>query len=125
MKEHIERVHEQKKNFKCNICDVSFKSRQGLTRHILAVHEGKKLFECNYCEKKFASDQCLKRHISRVHEGNANFECSTCKKVFHQMHDLKKHMTLSASRPFKCEICCARFGFSAKKDAHIKSVYNT
>ena len=40
---HVKSVHEEKRNFKCNICDVVFSKKKGhLNRHIESVHEGKK-----------------------------------------------------------------------------------
>ena len=34
-------VHEEKKSFKCNICDKVFSQKQDINRHIESVHEGK------------------------------------------------------------------------------------
>jgi len=34
-------VHEGKKPFKCEICDVQFGVKHGLNEHVASVHEGK------------------------------------------------------------------------------------
>ncbi len=40
---YISTVHEEKKEFKCDICDASFTQKRNLNVHIASVHEGKKL----------------------------------------------------------------------------------
>ena len=50
---HIAKIHEGKRSFKCEKCEVTFKNSSHLTRHVNSVHEGKKLFNCSDCEKKF------------------------------------------------------------------------
>ena len=42
MNGHIAAVHEGKKPYKCDTCDVKFSSKQGLNRHFAAVHKEKK-----------------------------------------------------------------------------------
>ena len=37
-------IHEGKKPFKCEICDVQFRVKHGLNDHVASVHEGKNLF---------------------------------------------------------------------------------
>jgi hypothetical protein len=36
---HIERVHENKKRFKCNLCDYSALTHEEVRRHIECVHQ--------------------------------------------------------------------------------------
>ena len=42
MKGHIATIHEGKKPFKCDICNVNFGQKVGLKKHVATVHEGKK-----------------------------------------------------------------------------------
>ena len=42
---HIASVHEGKKPFKYNICDVSFTQKGEINGHFASVHEGKKAFQ--------------------------------------------------------------------------------
>ena len=44
----------RQKPYKCDHCDVSFKTKQNLNIHTSAFHEGKKPFGCTICDKKFA-----------------------------------------------------------------------
>ena len=52
LKRHIESVHERKKPFKCNICDVSFTEMGKL--NVSLVHERKKPFKCIFCDISFS-----------------------------------------------------------------------
>ena len=47
LKSFIMPVHEQKKSFKCNICEAAFSQKVNLNRHIESVHKEKKPFKCN------------------------------------------------------------------------------
>ena len=42
MKMHVALVHEEKKPFKCAICDHRFSVKGNMIRHVATVHEGKK-----------------------------------------------------------------------------------
>ena len=66
---HIASVHENKKPFKCNICDANFARKPYLKGHIASVHEGKKPYKCNICDTSFTRKENLNRHIALVHEG--------------------------------------------------------
>ena len=39
-------------------------------KHIKTVHEDKKNFNCDICEKRFSQKDVMNRHISSVHEKN-------------------------------------------------------
>ena len=43
-------VHEGKKPFKWDLCDVKFEIKHKLNEHIASVHEGKKPLKCDKCE---------------------------------------------------------------------------
>ena len=45
LKIHIATVHEQKKQFQCDLCNVSFAQIGNLNQHIATVHEEKKTIQ--------------------------------------------------------------------------------
>ena len=61
LKRHINRIHENVKDYKCDYCEGSLK------KHIYIVHEGHKDYECESCDKSFSHEQNLKRHIKTIH----------------------------------------------------------
>ena len=67
-------VYEDKKPFKCSICDNNFSKKGQLKRHIASVHEGSKPFKCTICEYKSSQKGHLKLHIASVHEGKKSFK---------------------------------------------------
>ena len=42
MNVHVESVHEEKKPFKCDICDFACAQKQSIIRHVAKKHEAKK-----------------------------------------------------------------------------------
>ena len=57
----LEKITE-KQSFQCEICQASFKYKQGLKRHKLSVHDGKKPFNCGICDATLALKHTLKGH---------------------------------------------------------------
>ena len=68
LNEHIASVHEGKKPFKCDKCEVYFGLKYDLNLHIASVHEGKKPFKCEICDDQFELKHELNEHIASVHE---------------------------------------------------------
>ena len=54
VKRHISSVHEEKPQFRCEICGKCLTQKSSLSQHISTNHEGKKLFKCNICECSFS-----------------------------------------------------------------------
>ena len=46
----------EKQSFQCEICQASFKYKQGLKRHKLSVHDGMKPFKCDICDATFTQN---------------------------------------------------------------------
>ena len=73
MKNHIEAVHENKKNdkefkeFRCEFCRKISTSQSGLTRHMKAIHPNEKIqldnmLQCDECPKFCKNVSGLTRH---------------------------------------------------------------
>ena len=76
-------VHEEKKPFKCEICDATFTSNQILEGHVISDHEASKKrkvltsdeneqpkrFSCEICDASFSQNGGLTRHIKTIHAG--------------------------------------------------------
>lgn len=57
-----------KKQFVCDQCRGSFKSKYGLKRHIQSEHEKLQNFKCQFCERSFAQKVNMNRHQKLVHK---------------------------------------------------------
>ena len=68
MKRHVTSVHENKKQFKCEMCDYYFSQKGDLKRHVTAVHENKKQFKCEICEFTCSQKGNLTVHVASVHK---------------------------------------------------------
>jgi uncharacterized Zn-finger protein len=60
LKNHIQMVHENKKPYKCNLCEYSSFFHNDLRRHIECVHEKIKQHQCNICQKVLVVKELLR-----------------------------------------------------------------
>uniref|UniRef100_A0AAV1UKH0 C2H2-type domain-containing protein n=1 Tax=Peronospora matthiolae TaxID=2874970 RepID=A0AAV1UKH0_9STRA len=114
---HVETVHvrgktqalEERKPFKCELCQARFTYNHGLTRHVKRSHWNVNLpFECAACRKGFKKKSELQAH-SYVHTGVLPFECGHCgerflKRFWLTRHQRKHDVNRSAdTQVFVCE----------------------
>ena len=65
-------------NFKCEICEKPFSTRQTIAKHINNVHGEVKIFVCNICNRIFESKTGLNFHIENYHQkGKQNWKCDS------------------------------------------------
>ena len=69
MNRHITLVHEEKKPFKCSVCEYKYSESSNINRQIASVHERKKPFNCKICKPSFSEKGNMVLHISAIHEG--------------------------------------------------------
>ncbi|KAG2994396.1 hypothetical protein PC128_g4697 [Phytophthora cactorum] len=96
---HVETVHvrgstqslEERKPYKCELCQARFTYNHGLTRHMKRSHRNVNLpFECSECLKGFKKKSELQAH-SYVHTGVLPFECEDCGERFLKRFWLTRH----------------------------------
>ena len=56
MNQHVSSVHEQRKPFKCDICDYKCSKKSKMNHHVASVHGGKKPIKCNICDANFSQN---------------------------------------------------------------------
>ena len=99
----------QKKSISCQLCCLSFSSRNKLTIHLNNIHEkeGHLLdenlkpkfskeectFDCKECDLKFISQTSLNYHVKRKH-GTGSFKCDFCGFKLSKPEALKHHQTI-------------------------------
>ncbi|KAG8180855.1 hypothetical protein JTE90_023007 [Oedothorax gibbosus] len=55
-------VHSEHRNFLCEVCGASFKTKSVHRKHVQSIHRNPKAFPCDVCFKKFNTQYTLKRH---------------------------------------------------------------
>lgn len=69
-------VHSEHRNFLCEVCGASFKTRSVHRKHVQSIHRNPKAFSCEVCCKKFNTQYTLKRH-KKTHKPKPN-DLSAC-----------------------------------------------
>ena len=67
LKNHMQTVHQSRKEYKCEICEKVSNSNSNLKNHIKVVHEGRKDYKCSLCDLEFTSAEFLKNHAKKIH----------------------------------------------------------
>ena len=103
LKEHIKRVHKEKK-FLCEACKLEFQSNQDVDIHVKNVHANSAAFICQVCQTKLQSYREMSVHIEENHEevkvqqetiiqNEANIVIKSITEKFKQIQDVEKKET--------------------------------
>ncbi len=108
LKSHIERIHEKKTNYQCDICGKAFYFKHIMLKHQAIVHkdqaspyhgkDGKQIrstvrsHECQQCDKAFYEPGHLRRHVKDVHDQIKDQICQYCGKAFSQASNMYQHI---------------------------------
>ena len=95
----------EKEEFRCNFCDKRFLSRNNLNIHTKEIHEKRKDFQCEICEIAFSRKSLYSKHMESHDETqkytNQSYRCNLCEKVFSSEFKLKKHTSAHKLIPNK------------------------
>jgi uncharacterized C2H2 Zn-finger protein len=82
--------------YKCNLCELMFKSKQNLKSHLNRKIKCNDLHICKLCNRKFHSIENLRKHERNSTECNKNiFKCGNCNKYFNTNKSLNAHIKLN------------------------------
>lgn len=90
LKRHME-LHQESRNFMCEICGSSFQALATLKDHHNFVHSDERNFKCSECNKRFKNNSSLARHL-RIHSDNRPYQCH-CGTSYKRLSHLKRHMS--------------------------------
>lgn len=95
LKTHTLLVHIKERNFKCNICNLTFALKPTLDKHIkrhMRRENGERDFICDQCGMKYRDKSSLNRHKATQHSGNnIKRKCEDCGKEYTSTTNLMKH----------------------------------
>ena len=87
-------VHEEIKQFNCEICDYCCSTKGSLAWHVASVHEGKKRFKFEICNRSFSQKSKMIIHFASVHGRKKLYYCEICDKGFSQKVHVNQHVKL-------------------------------
>ena len=122
-----EESHGTEDGFKCEKCELSFPSQEGLDNHINDHHPIEEppaeTFDCDECSMKFIEESALKTHKKKKHP---KFKCTVkgCTREFSSEAELMTHKK-NDHDVFTCKICGIWFNSKEELTGHIKTKHRT
>ena len=113
------------KQFKCSICDDTFKTFRERKSHLVSNHKGEKPYKCSICDDKFKTLKERKSHLDTNHKGDRPYKCPICESRFSDQHNLKEHISQVhvKNKPFLCDSCPSAFARPSALGLHIREVH--
>jgi len=110
-------VHMKLKNFKCELCEKSYKEKVDLKKHERKIHF------CEICEEHFEN---LKQHNEEIHDEEVRLEkhfCTICGGNFENLkqHNEEEHVQLL----HYCDKCLKEFETLRGLESHMKTKHST
>ena len=123
MKERIPELPEEK-TIKCNKCDYTTTSRQGLKIHNTKAHSKIDFVEfpaaCDVCEKVLDNETKLKEHKKREHTYHiVKFQCNECEFMANEPHTLQVLFGINHATKKQCGLCDKDFNNSEELEEHL------
>ena len=106
------------KKFKCEDCDFTAYSRQGVSNHYTDQHGP---CVCEYCDRYFGNPHALKRH-QYEHSSDKQYRCKDCHQEFYFQSELTAHRMKHRENPsFTCMAngCGRKFFRNSDLNAHV------
>ena len=128
IKRHFKQIHQNAKEFHCEICGKDFTAKHNYQSHQLNVHNIGHRYEthkCTYCEYETIKKNLLTRHIKTKHEDMPT-KCELCDSVLKNSETLKNHVRLmhKADRKiYQCHACPKEFIKLETMKDHFKTVH--
>lgn len=104
--------------YSCSYCKRLFKQKVHLNKHVLVKHENRRPFKCSICDYETVEKGYLKTHM-RKHTGERPYACSVCDYKSSQNCALKVHMKrIHPQFMHDCNFCAEKFRTSLEHKRH-------
>lgn len=127
LKLHTDRVHIDRGEHWCELCDLFFKVYSTLIEHRTVMHLDKSSHKCKEkdCVKSYKTLAKLKEHHTTAHTEELPFKCERCDKRFGRIYGLTVHMKIhTGDKRFRCEECDISFIMSSGFFRHNRSKHS-
>ncbi|XP_018020050.1 uncharacterized protein LOC108676481 [Hyalella azteca] len=111
---HLFKFHgigeEKLKAVRCDLCDKSFQTKQGLAYHRNVSHQTGSRYECPHCQKVFSYHALFRSHLLFAH-GKKKIICETCGDMFFTVSKLNTHINAKHrnAKTWQCLECDVQF----------------
>lgn len=113
-------IHTSIRNFVCEICMHTFKTKEALRGHS-KLHEEVYLY-CDICDARFKVRHQLRCHMDAIHLGKRDHTCHLCGKSFSRVGTLRVHIKGHVEeKKVQCEYCGFKAMNNGKMLRHMKS----
>lgn len=123
--DHI-RIHLNKNEYRCDLCERFFNTLGFLNKHKLHVHTNRSdwKYPCDLCRNVYPTKSYLNKHVKR-HSHIYDFKCPLCTKTFKwkssmQLHFTRAHGVTNGNRKIhKCTECNEVFSVPSRLKRHL------
>ncbi|XP_049884169.1 zinc finger protein 33A-like [Pectinophora gossypiella] len=110
LKKHVKRIHAVKREFVCDICSKTFRTKSRLESHMVTHNStiAQKLSYCGSCKVQYKNIYVYRNHLrTSANHAEQTYPCLDCNKQFASKEYWKKHYNFYHLRKsqFRCELC--------------------
>ncbi|ODM88059.1 putative zinc finger protein [Orchesella cincta] len=101
---HLQFVHKSQRQFRCELCEKSFTTKQNLDSHTRS-HLNEKPYQCSICKIRYGASSSVKHCLDR-HHNIRRFKCNVCPRAFSFKGKLRNHYLSIHADPQERRHCC-------------------
>ena len=128
--EDYKKILQQSKCPMCELCGLTFRSKELLSSHLRIDHAEEELNNtlleiCDVCGSRFKNKASLELHKQKKHpSGEREYLCGDCGKSWGSKAQLSQHVyTKHRKQENKCDVCGVKFSFIHALKRHIQTVH--